>query len=78
RHDQRTTDHAGELLSPPTRNQLAEMPEWTRHEFRVPRKSPSDIYISGLGWIRVNSENGALVAVHARRGVRVLLRPALI
>ncbi|MDP1509131.1 ribosome biogenesis GTPase YqeH [Paenibacillus sp. CMAA1739] len=78
RADQLFADHAGELLSPPTRDQLAEMPEWTRHEFRVPRKSPSDIYISGLGWIRVNSENGALVAVHAPRGVRVLLRPALI
>lgn len=78
RADQLFVDHAGELLSPPTRDQLAEMPEWTRHEFRVPRKSPSDIYISGLGWIRVNSENGALVAVHAPRGVRVLLRPALI
>ncbi|MEE4569623.1 ribosome biogenesis GTPase YqeH [Paenibacillus polymyxa] len=78
RADQLFDDHAGELLSPPTRDQLAEMPEWTRHEFRVPRKSPSDIYISGLGWIRVNSENGALVAVHAPRGVRVLLRPALI
>ncbi|MGG1942777.1 ribosome biogenesis GTPase YqeH [Paenibacillus polymyxa] len=78
RADQLFADHAGELLSPPTRDQLAEMPEWTRNEFRVPRKSPSDIYISGLGWIRVNSENGALVAVHAPRGVRVLLRPALI
>ncbi|WP_311079111.1 ribosome biogenesis GTPase YqeH [Paenibacillus polymyxa] len=78
RADQLFADHAGELLSPPTRDQLAEMPEWTRHEFRVPRKSPSDIYISGLGWIRVNSENGALIAVHAPRGVRVLLRPALI
>jgi ribosome biogenesis GTPase YqeH len=78
RADQLFADHAGELLSPPTRDQLAEMPEWTRHEFRVPRKSPSDIYISGLGWIRVNSENGALVAIHAPRGVRVLLRPALI
>lgn len=78
RADQLFADHAGELLSPPTRDQLAEMPEWTRHEFRVPRKSPSDIYISGLGWIRVNSENGALVAIYAPRGVRVLLRPALI
>ncbi|MGM1020988.1 MAG: ribosome biogenesis GTPase YqeH [Bacillota bacterium] len=78
RADQLFEDHAGELLSPPTRDQLADMPEWTRHEFRVPRKSQSDIYISGLGWIRVNSENGALVAVHAPRGIRVLLRPSLI
>ncbi|KAF4325904.1 hypothetical protein G195_000483 [Phytophthora kernoviae 00238/432] len=78
RADDLYRDHLGELLSPPTREDAADMPEWTRHEFRIKRGSQSDVFISGLGWIKVNGENGALVAVHAPKGIRVLIRPSLI
>ncbi|MDO7905510.1 ribosome biogenesis GTPase YqeH [Paenibacillus sp. JX-17] len=78
RADQLFAEHAGELLSPPTKEELDEMPEWTRHEFRISRNSQSDVFISGLGWIRINGTNGALIAVHAPRGIRVLVRPSLI
>ncbi|MFB5762774.1 ribosome biogenesis GTPase YqeH [Paenibacillus medicaginis] len=71
-------NHAGELLSPPSKEDAEAMPEWTRHEFRIPKGAESDIYISGLGWIKVNGNSGALVAVHAPRGIRVLVRPSLI
>ncbi|MDP4098110.1 ribosome biogenesis GTPase YqeH [Paenibacillus sp. P96] len=71
-------NHVGELLSPPSKEDADAMPEWTRHEFRIPKGSESDIYISGLGWIKVNGNSGALVAVHAPRGIRVLVRPSLI
>ncbi|WP_106768397.1 ribosome biogenesis GTPase YqeH [Paenibacillus faecalis] len=78
RADSLFEEHAGELLSPPTRKQLEEMPEWTRHEIRVPKGSRWDLFISGLGWIKVNGDMGALVAVHVPKGVKVLHRPSLI
>ncbi|MFC7681451.1 ribosome biogenesis GTPase YqeH [Paenibacillus sp. GCM10028914] len=78
RADSLFEEHAGELLSPPTKERLEEMPEWTRHEIRVSKGSRSDIFISGLGWIKVNGDTGALVAVHVPKGVKVLQRPSLI
>lgn len=78
RADELFEEHAGELLSPPTRERLAKMPEWTRHELRIPKGSRLDVFMSGLGWVKVNSDQGALVAVHVPRGVKVLLRPSLI
>ena len=78
RADELYADHAGELLAPPTKERLEEMPDWTRHEIRVPKGSRTDIYISGLGWIKVNGESGALTAVHVPKGVKVLHRPSLI
>ncbi|MNP64552.1 hypothetical protein D3C76_1600560 [compost metagenome] len=78
RADDLFRDHAGELLSPPNRENLEKLPEWTRHEFRIPKGSRSDLFISGLGWIKVNNEAGAVVAVHAPKGIKVLVRPSLI
>ncbi|MCM3785760.1 ribosome biogenesis GTPase YqeH [Neobacillus mesonae] len=78
RADELYENHAGELLSPPTREDMKDLPEWTRHEFRIPKGSNSDVFISGLGWIKVNGQTGAKVAVHAPRGVRVMVRPSLI
>ncbi|MFC4776742.1 ribosome biogenesis GTPase YqeH [Paenibacillus sp. GCM10023252] len=78
RADELYEDHRGELLGIPTREELEEIPAWTRHSIRVPRGSKSDVFISGLGWIQVNSTTGALVDVHAPKGVKVLLREAMI
>lgn len=78
RADDLFRDHAGELLSPPNRENLEKLPEWTRHEFRIPKGSRSDLFISGLGWIKVNNEVGAVVAVHVPKGIKVLVRPSLI
>ncbi|MNO80298.1 Ribosome biogenesis GTPase A [compost metagenome] len=78
RADSLYAEHAGELLPPPTKDNLAKLPEWTRHEFRVKKGAHSDVFISGLGWIKINSEQGAVVAVHAPRGVKVLMRNSLI
>ncbi|MBD2844496.1 ribosome biogenesis GTPase YqeH [Paenibacillus sp. IB182496] len=71
-------EHRGELLTPPTRDELADLPAWTRHSLRVPAGAAKDVYISGLGWIAVNGSGGALLDVHAPKGVKVLLRDALI
>ncbi|MFD0715038.1 ribosome biogenesis GTPase YqeH [Paenibacillus sp. GCM10027626] len=78
RADELYADHKGELLAPPNREQLAELPEWTRHRLTVRRGDEVDVFISGLGWIHVNGQTGALIDVHAPKGVRVLLRDALI
>ena len=34
--------------------------------------------LSRLGWIKINGEQGALVAVHVPKGIKVLSRPSLI
>ncbi|WP_136606601.1 ribosome biogenesis GTPase YqeH [Paenibacillus dokdonensis] len=71
-------EHAGVLLAPPDKENLGQMPEWTRHEIRVPKGARMDLFISGLGWMKVNSDQGALTAIHAPKGVKVLARPSLI
>lgn len=76
--DELFANHAGVMLAPPTADNLAKLPEWTRHEFRVGKGNRSDIFISGLGFIKLNSEDGAIVAIHLPKGVKVILRPSLI
>lgn len=78
RADTLYAEHKGELLQPPPKERLDQLPAWTRHNLRIPRGSQSDVYISGLGWIAVNSQAGAEVDVYAPKGVRVRIRPALI
>ncbi|MGF7046048.1 ribosome biogenesis GTPase YqeH [Paenibacillus sp. DS2015] len=78
RADSLYADHAGEMLSPPNVENLPKLPEWTRHEIRIKKGSRSDVFISGLGWVKINSDQGATIAVHAPRGVKVLTRPSLI
>ncbi|QJC52655.1 ribosome biogenesis GTPase YqeH [Paenibacillus albicereus] len=78
RADDLYAQHKGELLAPPTAEELEQMPAWTRHSLRIPRGSESDVFISGLGWIRVNGTSGAQVEVYVSKGVKVLVREALI
>jgi len=78
RADELYAEHKGELLAPPNKEQLEEIPEWTRHRLTVRRGTEVDVFISGLGWIHVNSQFGALLDIHAPKGIRVLLRDALI
>ncbi|OXM17430.1 ribosome biogenesis GTPase YqeH [Paenibacillus herberti] len=78
RADELYAQHKGVMLAPPSLEELQGIPAWTRHSLRIPRGSESDIFISGLGWIRVNGTNGAQVEVYAPKGVKVLVREALI
>ncbi|MDO3409083.1 ribosome biogenesis GTPase YqeH [Saccharibacillus sp. CPCC 101409] len=78
RADELYADHAGELLTPPSRADLEALPEWTRHEFRIPKGGAQDLFVSGLGWVKANGESGAKVAVHAPKGVKVIMRDSLI
>lgn len=68
--------HLGEMLSPPGKQSVAEFPKFVRHEFSI-KKPKTDIVISGLGWITVQHAD-VVVAVHAPKGVDVVIRPSLI
>ncbi|WP_398289708.1 ribosome biogenesis GTPase YqeH [Sporosarcina sp. NCCP-2716] len=68
--------HRGGMLAPPSEQSLDKFPDLVRHEFSV-KKPKTDIVISGLGWITVQHAN-VVVAVHAPRGVDVMLRTSLI
>lgn len=78
RADELYEEHRGELLGGPSREELAEMPAWTRHSLRVPRGASKDVFISGLGWIQVNGTAGAILDVYAPKGIKVILRDSLI
>ncbi|WP_084423077.1 ribosome biogenesis GTPase YqeH [Cohnella thermotolerans] len=78
RADELYEKHKGEMLSPPSRDQLDEVPPWTRHSLRVRPGDNLDVFVSGLGWIQVNGKSGALLDVYAPKGVKVLLRDAML
>ncbi len=78
RADELFAEHKGVMLAPPNKEQLEEMPPWTRHRLTIKQGSDTDVFISGLGWIHVNGGSGALVDVYVPKGIRVLLRDALI
>lgn len=78
RADDLYDDHKGELLGAPTLEELASIPEWTRHSLRIKQGEKQDVFISGLGWIQANGMRGALVDVYAPKGVKVLLRDSMI
>ncbi|NRD75910.1 ribosome biogenesis GTPase YqeH [Bacillus sp. BRMEA1] len=68
--------HAGELLSPPRREQLEHFPELVKQEFMI-KEPKTDIVFSGLGWITVN-EPGAKVVAYVPKGVQAMIRKSLI
>lgn len=78
RAEQLYETHRGEMLGKPTVAELEEIAPWTRHSLRVKPGSRQDLFVSGLGWIQVNSDAGALIELHAPKGVKVLLRDSMI
>ncbi|MBM7691841.1 ribosome biogenesis GTPase YqeH [Peribacillus deserti] len=69
-------NHAGELLTPPRKDQMDEFPELVPHEFSI-KEAKTDVVFSGLGWVTVN-EPGAKIVAHVPKGVNVILRKSLI
>lgn len=70
--------HVGQLLSPPSEQELLDFPKLVRQEFVV--KDKVDVVYSGLGWIRVKADKNYPVklAAWAPEGVAVVLRKAII
>ncbi|MDG0812068.1 ribosome biogenesis GTPase YqeH [Cohnella rhizosphaerae] len=78
RADELYDNHRGEMLAPPSREELADMPPLVRHNLRIPPGGPKDVFVSGLGWIKANGSTGAVVDVYAPKGVKVLLRDCIL
>jgi ribosome biogenesis GTPase A len=78
RADELYAEHQGELLVPPSKADLEELPKLTKHPVHIPKGEEMDVQISGLGWIKVNSDSGADLAIHAPKGVKVSARESLI
>ncbi|MFD1736646.1 ribosome biogenesis GTPase YqeH [Bacillus salitolerans] len=70
------TNHLGDMLSPPRKEDLASFPELQSHVFTV-REEKVDIVFSGLGWVTIN-EPGTRIVAHAPKGVGVSIRRSLI
>lgn len=67
--------HVGKMLTPPGEFTAPDYPKLRRHQFNV--DAPSDIVVSGLGWVSVHEEN-TTVAMWAPEGVDVYIRKAII
>ncbi|MGY4690384.1 ribosome biogenesis GTPase YqeH [Salibacterium sp. K-3] len=74
--DQLYENHKGEMLSPPDKESLPQLPPFTSHTFHV-KQPKTDIVLSGFGWITV-VEPDAVVTVHAPEGTGVTMREAVI
>ncbi len=68
--------HAGELLTPPRKEDVETFPKLIPHEFTI-NEGKTDVVFSGLGWVTVNNP-GKKVVAFAPKGVNVTLRKSLI
>lgn len=78
RADEVYTEHKGVMLIPPAIENLHKLPPLSKHSLRIPKGSQKDVSISGLGWIKVNSDAGAMIDIHAPKGIKVIMRDSLI
>lgn len=68
--------HKGELLAPPSKKDLSQLPDWSTHTFKI-TGDKKDIVIPGLGWITMSGEP-ATVSIHTPKTVAPALREAII
>ncbi len=78
RADELYEEHKGELLAPPSREALELLPKLTKHPVRIAKGKLYDVSISGLGWVKVNSDAGADLVIHVPKGVKVAVRESMI
>ncbi|MEK3917523.1 ribosome biogenesis GTPase YqeH [Paenibacillus sp. FSL H7-0331] len=78
RADELYAEHKGVMLAPPTLEALELLPKLNKVPVRIPKGKIYDVSISGLGWIKVNSDSGADLAIHVPKGVKVAVREAMI
>src|SRR5690625_7599208 len=55
-------EHLGKLLSPPNKETMKQLPEFTKNTFKI-TEDFTDVVIPGLGWITIKHE-GVTVTVH--------------
>ncbi len=65
----------GEMLTPPNEFEKEDLPKLKEHRFTI--KEPTDIVVSGLGWVAIH-EADTRVAMWAPEGIDVFMRKAMI
>jgi len=65
----------GDMLTPPSEAAADSFPKLIEHQFTI--KEPSDIVISGLGWVSIHEE-GTKISMWAPAGIAVYRRKAMI
>ncbi|MBE1443338.1 ribosome biogenesis GTPase YqeH [Paenibacillus sp. OAS669] len=78
RADELYEEHKGELLAPPSLEELELLPKLSKHPVRIAKGKHYDVSISGLGWVKVNSDVGADLMIHVPKGVKVAVRESMI
>ncbi len=68
----------GALLQPPSAQHLEQLPPFAKQQFRIRTGIEQDVFISGLGWICIQSKLGATIEVQAPKGVKVITRECLV
>lgn len=69
--------HLGTMLVPPYAGELSIVEELEKKELKIISRK-TDIVISGLGWITVNSDKGCLLDISVPKGVEVFIRESII
>ncbi|MFA1820481.1 ribosome biogenesis GTPase YqeH [Virgibacillus oceani] len=69
-------NHVGELLVPPNKETIAQLPPLVENTFHI-KHEKMDIVFPGLGWISIDSPNTTIIT-HSPKGVTVTRRKALI
>jgi 30S ribosome assembly GTPase len=78
RADSLYEEHKGTVLTPPDAEHLDDLGAFTKFRFKIRPGAETDVFISGLGWIRAHGEGGAVIDVHAPKGIKVMLRESMI
>ncbi|MBU0278651.1 MULTISPECIES: ribosome biogenesis GTPase YqeH [unclassified Gemella] len=69
--------HLGEMLAPPFKDNLSIFSETIKKSFKIQNKK-TDIVISGLGWITVNSDLGCEIDIVLPKEIEVFTRDSII
>jgi ribosome biogenesis GTPase YqeH len=75
--DELYDNHKGEMLTPPTKEELEKLPPLTTHSFQIRAGIPMDVVIAGLGWVSLQEGPSAAVQVKTPKGIQVSTRMAL-
>lgn len=69
--------HLGEMLSPPFKENLSIFSKPVKRRFEITERK-TDIVISGLGWITVNSDSGCTIDIAVPEDIAVFTRESII
>lgn len=75
--DELYKNQVGQLLTPPSMEDAADLPPLQKHDFSIKADEKMDIVFSGLGWITVHGD-GAKISAYAPKGVGVSIRNSLV